>query len=163
METVFSVSPPPWYITRDLLTDWPYKWQTRPLVREDAPIEQDSDFHIGGRKKNLVVGPRRVLDTKTYWLTDRPSVAMWLWLWLWLTVPRVEAGSNTSTVTLRVVGGDKNGSLKCETVKYGRKSQGTRTRETLRGQEPAACTKDRPILSPERAPNRNKTVTVEEQ
>jgi hypothetical protein len=29
---------------------------------------------------------------------------------------RVEAGSNTSTVTLRVVGGDENGSLKCETV-----------------------------------------------
>jgi hypothetical protein len=25
---------------------------------------------------------------------------------------RVEAGSNTSTVTLRVVGGDENGSLK---------------------------------------------------
>jgi hypothetical protein len=42
---------------------------------------------------------------------------------------RVEAGSNTSTVTLRVVGGDEMGSLKCETVKYGRKSQGTRTRE----------------------------------
>jgi hypothetical protein len=41
----------------------------------------------------------------------------------------VEAGSNTSTVTLRVVGGDKNGSLKTETVKYGRELQGTRTRE----------------------------------
>jgi hypothetical protein len=36
--------------------------------------------------------------------------------------PRVEAGSNTSTVTLRVVGGDKKGSLKCETVKYGRET-----------------------------------------
>jgi hypothetical protein len=32
---------------------------------------------------------------------------------------RVEAGANTSTVTLRVVGGDEKGSLKCETVKYG--------------------------------------------
>jgi hypothetical protein len=30
---------------------------------------------------------------------------------------RVEAGSNTSTVTLRVIGGDKKGSLKFETVK----------------------------------------------
>jgi hypothetical protein len=30
---------------------------------------------------------------------------------------RVEAGSNISTVTLRVVGGDKKGSLKSETVK----------------------------------------------
>jgi hypothetical protein len=34
--------------------------------------------------------------------------------------PPVEAGSNTSTVTLRVVRGDKKGSLKSETVKYGR-------------------------------------------
>jgi hypothetical protein len=38
--------------------------------------------------------------------------------------PSVAAGSNTSTVTLRVVGGDEKGSFKCETVKYGRKSQG---------------------------------------
>jgi hypothetical protein len=30
----------------------------------------------------------------------------------------VEAGSNTSTVTLRVVGGDEKESLKSETVKY---------------------------------------------
>jgi hypothetical protein len=30
---------------------------------------------------------------------------------------RVEAGSNTSTVTLRVVGGDEKGSLNSETVK----------------------------------------------
>jgi hypothetical protein len=42
---------------------------------------------------------------------------------------RVEAGSNTSTVAVRVVGGDKKGSLKSETVKYGRESHGTRTRE----------------------------------
>jgi hypothetical protein len=40
---------------------------------------------------------------------------------------RVEAGSNTSTITLRVVGGDEKGSLKSKTVKYGRESQGTRT------------------------------------
>jgi hypothetical protein len=32
-------------------------------------------------------------------------------------------------VTVRVVRGDEKGSLKSETVKYGRKSQGTRTRE----------------------------------
>jgi hypothetical protein len=44
----------------------------------------------------------------------------------------VEAGSNTSTETLRVVGGDERRSLKSETVKYGLKSQGTRTRERLR-------------------------------
>jgi hypothetical protein len=42
---------------------------------------------------------------------------------------RVEAGSNTSTVTLRIVVGDEKGSLKSETVKYGLKSQETWTRE----------------------------------
>jgi hypothetical protein len=65
----------------------------------------------------------------------------------------VEAVSNTSTVTLRVVGGDEKGSLKSESVKYGLKSQGTWTRER-------AHTKDRPDLSSERAPHKNKTVTV---
>jgi hypothetical protein len=50
---------------------------------------------------------------------------------------RVEAGSNTSTVTLRVVGADEKGSLECETVKYDDESQvkyddesqGSRTRK----------------------------------
>jgi hypothetical protein len=73
---------------------------------------------------------------------------------------RVEAGSDTSTVTLLVVGGDEKGSLKSETVKYGLKSQGTRTRERLRWQGPAAHTTDRPDLSSERALYKNKTVTV---
>jgi hypothetical protein len=76
------------------------------------------------------------------------------------TSTRVEAGSNTSTVTLRVVGGDEKWSLKSETVKYGRKSQGTRTRERLRWQGPAAHTKDRPVLSSERASHGIKNVTV---
>jgi hypothetical protein len=75
---------------------------------------------------------------------------------------RVEAESNTSTVTLRVVGGDEKGSIKTETVKYGREIQGTRTRERLRWREPAAYTKDRPVLSSERAPPQNKTVTVKQ-
>jgi hypothetical protein len=44
----------------------------------------------------------------------------------------VEAGSNTSTVALRVVEGDEKGSLESETVKYGRESHGTRTQEWLR-------------------------------
>jgi hypothetical protein len=39
----------------------------------------------------------------------------------------VEAGLNTFTVTLRVVGGYEKGSLKTETVKYGCEIQGTRT------------------------------------
>jgi hypothetical protein len=73
---------------------------------------------------------------------------------------RVEAGSNTSIVTLRVVGGDEKGSLRTETVKYGRKSQGTRTRERPCWQGPAAYTKDRPVLSSERAPYGIKNVTV---
>jgi hypothetical protein len=42
---------------------------------------------------------------------------------------RVEAGTNTSTVTLRDVGGDEKGSLESETVKYGHESYGTRTRK----------------------------------
>jgi hypothetical protein len=42
---------------------------------------------------------------------------------------RVEAGSNTSTVALRVVGGDEKGRLESESVKYGHESHGTRTRE----------------------------------
>jgi hypothetical protein len=58
------------------------------------------------------------------------------------TDTRVEAGSSTSTVTLRVVGDDENGSLKSETVKYKRESQGTRPGERLHWQEPAAYTKD---------------------
>jgi hypothetical protein len=65
---------------------------------------------------------------------------------------RVEAGTNASTVILLVVGGNEKGSLKSETVKYGRDSQGIRTRERLSWQGPAACTKDRPVLSSERAP-----------
>jgi hypothetical protein len=75
-----------------------------------------------------------------------------------LLFTRVEAGSNTST--LRVIGGDEKGSFKSETVKYGREFQGTRTREKLRWQGPPAYTKDRPVLSSERAPHKNKPVTV---
>jgi hypothetical protein len=77
-----------------------------------------------------------------------------------VNLPRVEAGSNTSTVTLRVVGGDEKGSLKCETVKYGREIQGTRSKERLRWQGPAAYIKVIPVLSSERAPHKKKTVTV---
>jgi hypothetical protein len=68
----------------------------------------------------------------------------------------VEAGSNISTVTLRVVGGDEKGSFGSETVKYGLKSQGTRTRDSLRWQGPAANKKDRPVLSPKMLPHRTR-------
>jgi hypothetical protein len=56
-------------------------WQTRPLVREGAPIK-DKTVTFKKKKKTLVKCPIFGLDTKTYWLTDWPSVAMWLWLWL---------------------------------------------------------------------------------
>jgi hypothetical protein len=74
----------------------------------------------------------------------------------------VEAGSNTSTVALRVVGGDEKGSLKSETVKNGHEYKGTRTRERLYWRGSAVYTKDRTVLSSERAPHKNKTVTVKE-
>jgi hypothetical protein len=73
---------------------------------------------------------------------------------------RVERGSNTSTVTLRVVGGDKKGILESERVKYGRESQGTGTREWLLWRGPAAIVNDRPVLSSERAPHINKLAIV---
>jgi hypothetical protein len=73
---------------------------------------------------------------------------------------RVEAGANTSTVTLRVVGGGEKRSLKSETISYGREFQGTR--ERLRWEGLAARTKDRPVLLSERAPRKSKTVTVKQ-
>jgi hypothetical protein len=75
-------------------------------------------------------------------------------------ISRVEAGSNNSTVAQRVVGADKNGSLKSETLIYGHKSLGTRTQEWLRWPGPAAIVNDRPALSSERAPQINKPATV---
>jgi hypothetical protein len=65
-------------------------------------------------------------------------------------VSRVEARSNTSIIALRVVGGDKKGSLESETVKYGREVHGTRTREWIRCRGLAVIVNDRPILSSER-------------
>jgi hypothetical protein len=75
-------------------------------------------------------------------------------------VTSVETGSNTPTVTLRVIGGDEKGSLRSERVKYSHESQGTRTRERLPWQGPAGYTKDRPVFSSKREPHINKTVTV---
>jgi hypothetical protein len=66
------------------------------------------------------------------------------------SIIRVEAGSNTSTVTLRVVGGDEKGSLKSETVKYGRASQGTRTPEWMRWLYPAATVNHKPLHTSDR-------------
>jgi hypothetical protein len=74
----------------------------------------------------------------------------------------VGARSNTSTVTLRVVGGNEKGSCKSEAVKYSRESEGVRTRGRLSWQELAAYIKDRPVTSSEKAPHKNKTVTVKQ-
>jgi hypothetical protein len=63
---------------------------------------------------------------------------------------RMEAGYNTSTVALSVVGGDEKRSLESETVNYGREFHWTRSREWLRWREPAAIVNDRPVLSSER-------------
>jgi hypothetical protein len=66
----------------------------------------------------------------------------------------VEGGSNTSTVTLRVVRGDEIGSLNSETVKYGREYQGTRTRQRLRWEDPVAYTRQTRPLVREGAPQK---------
>jgi hypothetical protein len=58
--------------------------------------------------------------------------------------------SNTFTMTLRVVGSDKKGSLNSERVKYGH------------WQEPAANTKDRPPSSCQRGCPTKTTITVKE-
>jgi hypothetical protein len=85
--------------------------------------------------------PQPGLDTKTDRMTDRQSQCDF-------------------DLTLRVIGGDERGSFKSETVKYGRESQGTRTRKRLRWQGPAAIINDRPVLSSERASQMNTPATV---
>jgi hypothetical protein len=47
------------------------KRQACPLVRESAPYQQTRKCLT--ELKNLVISPRRGLDTKTDWLTDRRS------------------------------------------------------------------------------------------
>jgi hypothetical protein len=56
----------------------------------------------------------------------------------------------------------RKGKSRSETVKYGRKSYGTRTRKWLRWRRPAGIVNDRPVLSSERAPNINKPATVKQ-
>jgi hypothetical protein len=67
----------------------------------------------------------------------------------------VEAGSNTSTIALRIVRGDEKGNLESKTGKYGCESHGTRTREWLRWRGPAAFVNDRPVLLSERPTSTN--------
>jgi hypothetical protein len=66
----------------------------------------------------------------------------------------VEAGSNTSTVTLRVVGGDEKESLESETVKYGHESYGTRTpKMTALARASSNCKRQTRPFVRESAPN----------
>jgi hypothetical protein len=60
------------------------------------------------------------LDTETYWLTDRQSQCDFDFDFESNTELVCGDGVDTSTAALRVVGGDEKGSLKPETVKYGR-------------------------------------------
>jgi hypothetical protein len=49
------------------------KWQTRSLVREDAPQRQDSKFQKTTFGQKVIYGHKSQsgIDTLTYWLTDR--------------------------------------------------------------------------------------------
>jgi hypothetical protein len=62
---------------------------------------------------------------------------------------------HTSTIALRIIGGDKKGSPESETVKYGCESQGTWTREWLCWRGPAAIVNDRTVLSSEHPTSTN--------
>jgi hypothetical protein len=74
------------------------------FLMEAAPMLYTEDL---GQLELEVCGPHRVM--KGHVIDWQESVSP--------TDFRVEAGSNTCTVALRVVGGDKKGSLESETVK----------------------------------------------
>jgi hypothetical protein len=107
----------------------------------NAPLQQYGDSFMCGSREGYITPVTNITES---------------------TLTRVEAGSNTSTVTLRVVGGDEKESLKSETLKYGLGSVGTRTQGKLLWQGPATYTKDRPVLSSERTLHKNKTVSVKQ-
>jgi hypothetical protein len=152
-----------------------YTKDTHPLVREDAPRQQDCNCHRvinGARNQDLLI--------------DWSSVAMWLWFdktvrWgstprltdsltvsrhviltlIWqngITAVGVPCGtkcSNTSFLLLiypNIINPTNSGranihvgSLESETVKYGHESRGIRTQEWLLWRGPAAIVKGRPF------------------
>jgi hypothetical protein len=59
-----------------------YTRQTRPLVREGDPQKQDSNCQTVINNWSWAPDGVRHQDLLTDWLTDWPSVAMWLWLLL---------------------------------------------------------------------------------
>jgi hypothetical protein len=126
-------------------------------------------------KKKLTKTPSKQMESPDGVANrKRPDYAIEL-LSTWLWWSHVEAGSNTSTVALRVVGGDVRkpstwgyngatlflGDINTETwptrlvesqiwdSKYGHESRETRTRKWLRWPGPAAIVKDKSILSSE--------------
>jgi hypothetical protein len=102
-------------------------WNDISRQRHGKHVPEPTDKHAAIEVLFQTVSPTRSVQKvyKDNWVVQKAN-------------PRVEAGSNNSTVTLRVVGGDEKGSLKSERVKYGRKSQGTRTLEWLRWRGPAS-------------------------
>jgi hypothetical protein len=59
----------------------------------------------------------------------------------------VEAGSNTSTVTMWVMGGDEKGSLKSERVKYGHESvkdSAGKNQQHIQNTDPSSRQRGRP-------------------
>jgi hypothetical protein len=127
------------------------------LTNERPDLSSEERTLTLKQKETSVHEPQTGLDTKTDRLTDRQSQCDFA---IYSNATRVESGSNTSTVTLRVVVSDENGSLKSGTVKYGHESYWTRTRKWLRWPGPVAITNARPILPSERAPQMNKPATV---
>jgi hypothetical protein len=106
----------------------------RPVLSAVRVPHKDRTVTVKNSNKYLVMSPRWGSTPRlTDWLTVSRNVT--------LTLTCVETGSNTSTVTLRVVGDDEKRRLKSETVKYGHQSHGTRTRERLRWWGPATYTK----------------------
>jgi hypothetical protein len=69
-----------------------------------------------------------------------------------MTPSRVKAGSNTSTVALRVVGRDEKGSLESETVKYSLSPTGLgpendcagEAQQQLQTTDPSSCQRESP-------------------
>jgi hypothetical protein len=166
-----------------------YKRQSRHLARKGAPEKQNHKCQKSN--KYLAMSPRwGSIQGFIDWLTISLNVTLTLTITYGSTRTylrdrtdqqkkhRVEAGSSASTVALRVVGGDENGtqclgynwatlflgdintgtgpsrlgSLESEPVKYGHESRGTRNQEWLRWRDPTAIVNGRPVLSSDKAP-----------
>jgi hypothetical protein len=99
-----------------------------------------SHISLASQRMCFLWGRTRGYIRRPVWRPDaRSERAGWL-----PAVSFCSAGTNTSTVTLRFVGGDEKGSLKAETVKYSLEIQGTRTRERLRWRGPQHIQKTDP-------------------